>query len=222
MNGKRWVLAGVLLHGCSFTLVFITAQIYLEQRVDAAWRARAQALLTLMNSGVGQPAGLPRHRLVVQRLHAARRHAMVALLGRAGRGGRRGDGLLPHRLSRHRFGLPASEGRARSSLNAVPVGPAACCSRVSLRLAKSAYLPGWQPGPQALNWGSTSWRLARTTQAGSLRYYASPTSVSSAGQSPAAAHRPARRRQSNPRRESSPWIGLTCPCTRGAGRAGRR
>ena len=57
MNAKLWVLAGVLLHGCSFTLVLITAQIYLEKRVDAAWRARAQALFTLMTSGVGNLLG---------------------------------------------------------------------------------------------------------------------------------------------------------------------
>ncbi len=57
MNGTGWLLAGVLLHGCSFTLVFITAQIYLEERVDARWRARAQALLTLMTGGVGNLLG---------------------------------------------------------------------------------------------------------------------------------------------------------------------
>ncbi len=57
MNGKEWLLAGVLLHGFSFTLVFITAQIYLDQRVDATWRARAQALLTLMTGGVGNLLG---------------------------------------------------------------------------------------------------------------------------------------------------------------------
>lgn len=57
LNGKEWLLAGVILHGCSFTLVFITAQIYLDQRVDAAWRARAQALMALMNSGVGNLIG---------------------------------------------------------------------------------------------------------------------------------------------------------------------
>jgi hypothetical protein len=56
--GARWsLLAGVLVHGASFTLVLITAQIYLDQRVDPAWRARAQALMTLMNSGVGSMAG---------------------------------------------------------------------------------------------------------------------------------------------------------------------
>ena len=57
LNGKLWVLTGVLLHGCSYTLVLITAQIYLDQRVDATWRARGQALLSLMNSGVGNLLG---------------------------------------------------------------------------------------------------------------------------------------------------------------------
>lgn len=57
MNAKPWLLAGVALHGCSFTLVLITAQIYLDQRVDAAWRARAQALMSLMNGGVGNLIG---------------------------------------------------------------------------------------------------------------------------------------------------------------------
>ena len=57
MNGKYWLLAGVALHGASFALVFIVAQIYLEQRVEAAWRARAQALLTLMGIGVGNLLG---------------------------------------------------------------------------------------------------------------------------------------------------------------------
>jgi MFS family permease len=57
VNGQAWLLAGVVLHGCSFTLVFITAQIYLDQRVDAAWRARAQALMALMGGGVGNLIG---------------------------------------------------------------------------------------------------------------------------------------------------------------------
>ncbi len=51
------LLAGITLHGLSFTLFFITAQIYLNERVEAAWRARAQALMWLMNSGVGNLAG---------------------------------------------------------------------------------------------------------------------------------------------------------------------
>lgn len=57
IDGKAWLLTGVILHGCSFTLVFITAQIYLDQRVEAAWRARAQALMALMNGGVGNLIG---------------------------------------------------------------------------------------------------------------------------------------------------------------------
>jgi nucleoside transporter len=51
------LLIGITLHGASFVLVFITAQIFLEQNIDPAWRARAQALLTLMNGGLGNLAG---------------------------------------------------------------------------------------------------------------------------------------------------------------------
>jgi len=57
LNTKTWLLLGVSLHGASFTLVFITAQIYLDQRVERAWRARAQALMTLMSNGVGNLIG---------------------------------------------------------------------------------------------------------------------------------------------------------------------
>jgi len=57
LDSRAGLLAGVMLHGCSFTFVFITAQIYLEQRVDPAWRARAQALMSLMNGGLGALVG---------------------------------------------------------------------------------------------------------------------------------------------------------------------
>jgi nucleoside transporter len=57
LNTKSSLLLGVSLHGASFVLVFITAQIYLNQRIDSAWRTRAQALLTLMNNGVGNVIG---------------------------------------------------------------------------------------------------------------------------------------------------------------------
>lgn len=57
LDGRAWILLGITLHGCSFTLVFITAQIYLDERVDTAWRARAQALMSLMTSGVGNLIG---------------------------------------------------------------------------------------------------------------------------------------------------------------------
>ena len=56
-NDRAGLLAGVALHGASFALVYITAPIYLEQRVDTAWRARAQALLSLMSNGFGNLAG---------------------------------------------------------------------------------------------------------------------------------------------------------------------
>lgn len=52
-----WVLAGTLLHGFAYTLYFITSQIYLEERIDPRWRARAQALLALLMSGVGNMLG---------------------------------------------------------------------------------------------------------------------------------------------------------------------
>jgi hypothetical protein len=51
------VLAGISLHGFAFTLFFVTAPIYLNERIDVAWRARAQALLSLMTQGLGNLAG---------------------------------------------------------------------------------------------------------------------------------------------------------------------
>lgn len=57
LDSKVWILLGITLHGCSFTLVFITAQIYLDECVDPAWRTRAQALMSLMTSGVGNLIG---------------------------------------------------------------------------------------------------------------------------------------------------------------------
>ena len=56
-NVELGLLLGIFLHGGSYTLAFITAAIYLDQRIDAAWRTRAQALLALMNSGVGNFTG---------------------------------------------------------------------------------------------------------------------------------------------------------------------
>src|SRR5262249_53447158 len=57
VDQRLWILAGITLHGVSFALVFITAQIYLNERVESAWRARAQALMSLMSSGVGNLLG---------------------------------------------------------------------------------------------------------------------------------------------------------------------
>jgi MFS family permease len=57
LNTRFWLLAGVFLHGASYALVLVTAQIYMDQRVDASWRGRAQALLTLANTGFGNLFG---------------------------------------------------------------------------------------------------------------------------------------------------------------------
>ncbi len=57
LNQKPALILGIFLHGFCFTLFFVTAQIYLEQRVATAMRARAQALMTLMTSGFGNLLG---------------------------------------------------------------------------------------------------------------------------------------------------------------------
>ncbi|HEX8312002.1 MAG TPA: MFS transporter, partial [Chthoniobacteraceae bacterium] len=57
LNNLPAVIAGITLHGLCFTLFFIPAQIYLDQRIDRSLHARAQALLTLMMSGIGTLAG---------------------------------------------------------------------------------------------------------------------------------------------------------------------
>ncbi len=57
LDTRAGLLAGVLLHGFSFTLVFITAQLYLDERIDPAWRVRAQALFAVMTGGVGNLLG---------------------------------------------------------------------------------------------------------------------------------------------------------------------
>ena len=51
------LITGIFLHGFCFTLFFITAQIYLEQRIPHTMRARAQSLLTLMMNGFGNLFG---------------------------------------------------------------------------------------------------------------------------------------------------------------------
>ncbi|HSY54349.1 MAG TPA: MFS transporter, partial [Opitutaceae bacterium] len=57
LNTESSLLLGVTLHGASFVLVFITAQIYLDQNINPAWRSRAQALFTLMTGGFGNLIG---------------------------------------------------------------------------------------------------------------------------------------------------------------------
>ena len=57
MNSLGWMRAGIFMHGILFTLFFMTAQIYLEQRIPSFMRSRAQALLSLMMSGLGNLGG---------------------------------------------------------------------------------------------------------------------------------------------------------------------
>lgn len=57
MDTRLTLLSGVTLHGLAFTLVFITAQIYLDERIDPQWKARAQALMAFMMAGVGNLIG---------------------------------------------------------------------------------------------------------------------------------------------------------------------
>lgn len=57
MGTEGWVITGTWMHGFAYTLYFITTQIYLEERIDPKWRVRAQALLALLMSGVGNLLG---------------------------------------------------------------------------------------------------------------------------------------------------------------------
>ncbi|MBX3423150.1 MAG: MFS transporter [Pirellulaceae bacterium] len=56
-NASVPVLLGIGLHGFAFTFTYISTQIYLAQRIEAAWTTRAQALLSLMIGGVGNLIG---------------------------------------------------------------------------------------------------------------------------------------------------------------------
>jgi len=57
LDTRMWLFTSISLHGFALVLFYITAQIYLEQRVDHRMRARAQALLSVMMSGVGNLIG---------------------------------------------------------------------------------------------------------------------------------------------------------------------
>ncbi len=52
-----WHFAGVALHGVCYTIYFVTAQVYLDRRVEAGMRGQAQGLLGLMASGIGPLVG---------------------------------------------------------------------------------------------------------------------------------------------------------------------
>jgi hypothetical protein len=52
-----WHVAGVALHGLCYTIYFVTAQVYLDRRVDPSLRGQAQGLLGLLTSGIGPLVG---------------------------------------------------------------------------------------------------------------------------------------------------------------------
>lgn len=57
MGSPATLRTGIFFHGFSYTLFFITSQIYVEKSIDPAWRARAQALFALMTGGIGSLIG---------------------------------------------------------------------------------------------------------------------------------------------------------------------
>ena len=58
ITGQRaWMWPGVALQGVCFTLYFITAQVFLDRRVEAGLRGQAQGLLSLASGGLGSLVG---------------------------------------------------------------------------------------------------------------------------------------------------------------------
>lgn len=52
-----WHIAGVALHGVCYTFYFITAQVFLDRRVDPGLRGQAQGLLAMASGGLGPLLG---------------------------------------------------------------------------------------------------------------------------------------------------------------------
>jgi MFS family permease len=52
-----WHLGGIGLHGMCYTFYFITAQVFMDRRVDPGLRGQAQGLLALVTGGVGPLIG---------------------------------------------------------------------------------------------------------------------------------------------------------------------
>lgn len=57
MDSSPALLSGVALHGMAYTFTYISTQIYLAKKIDAAWRTRAQALLSMLTGGIGNLVG---------------------------------------------------------------------------------------------------------------------------------------------------------------------
>ena len=52
-----WHIAGIALHGMCYTFYFITAQVFLDRRVEPGLKGQAQGLLSLVSSGLGPLVG---------------------------------------------------------------------------------------------------------------------------------------------------------------------
>jgi MFS family permease len=52
-----WHIGGIMLHGMCYTFYFITAQVFLDRRVERGMRGQAQGLLTLVSGGLGPLIG---------------------------------------------------------------------------------------------------------------------------------------------------------------------
>jgi nucleoside transporter len=52
-----WHVTGIALHGVCYTFYFITAQVFLDRRVDPGLRGQAQGLLAITTSGIGPLLG---------------------------------------------------------------------------------------------------------------------------------------------------------------------
>ena len=56
-GGIYWHIGGVALHGLCYTFYFITAQVFLNRRVDPGMRGQAQGLLSMVSGGFGPLLG---------------------------------------------------------------------------------------------------------------------------------------------------------------------
>jgi nucleoside transporter len=58
VNGEvGWHIAGIALHGVCYTFYFITAQVFLDRRVEPGLRGQAQGLLVMVSGGLGPLVG---------------------------------------------------------------------------------------------------------------------------------------------------------------------
>jgi MFS family permease len=52
-----WHVWGIALHGMCYTFYFITAQVFLDRRVDPGMKGQAQGLVSMVSGGFGPLVG---------------------------------------------------------------------------------------------------------------------------------------------------------------------